>query len=103
MTPLEKAIELIEKYKGLVYPYIGSSMLTNDPSDAVILTNAKFCVGILIDEILKQFEGLHKPEYVSFDAIGERQFTFESEYETHMTGYDMVAYWEEVKSEIEKM
>lgn len=103
MKPSEKAIELIDKYKGLVYPYIGSSMLTNEQNDAVILTNAKICVGILIDEILKQFEGLHKPEYVSFDAIGERQFTFQGEHETHMTGYDMVAYWEEVKTEVEKL
>lgn len=56
-----------------------------------------------LDEIIKNFEGLHKPEYCAFDAIGERKFTFESEYPECMNGYEMVDYWEEVKTEIEKL
>jgi len=57
----------------------------------------------LVDEILKQFDGLHKPEYCAFDAIGERKFTFESEYPNYMTGYDMIEYWKQVKIEIDKI
>ena len=65
---------------------------------------AKHSALVCVDEILKQFVGLHKPEYVAFDCIVKpRQFTFEGEYETHMTGYDMQSYWEEVKKEIEKL
>jgi predicted Zn-dependent protease with MMP-like domain len=67
--------------------------------DCVVLPIAKF----ICDEILKQFDGLHKPEYCAFDAIGERKFTFEGEHPEHMTGYDMVLYWEEVKHELEKI
>jgi hypothetical protein len=62
---------------------------------------AKMCATKCVDEILKQFVGLNKPEYVAFDCIGERQFTYEGEYEDRMTGYDMVDYWNEVLEEIE--
>ena len=73
---------------------------------------AKYLIGIFksyvlathcVDEILKNFDGLHKPEYCSFDAIGERKFIYEGEYPNHMTGYDMVDYWEEVKSHITRL
>jgi len=57
----------------------------------------------LVDEILKQFDGLHKPEYCAFDEIGERKITFESEYTNYMTGYDMIEYWKQVKIEIDKI
>lgn len=55
-----------------------------------------------VDEILEIFEGLHKPEYCAFDAIGERQYKFDGEYSEHMTGYDMVEYWEEVKKALQQ-
>ncbi len=87
MEAKEKAKELVEKYISVN----GNSFFAKD------------CALIAVDEILKNFEGLHKPEYCAFDAIGERKFTFEGEYPEHMTGYDMVSYWEEVKQEIEKL
>lgn len=57
MTPKEKAKELIDQFWGLVYPYFGSSMLTNDTDDRVILRNSKTCALITVEEslyILKQ-------------------------------------------------
>ena len=93
MTPQEKAKELTNKY------FKGSDLLYYD----LTWIQAKECALIAVDEILKQFDGLHKPEYCAFDAIGERKFTFESEYPQHMTGYDMVAYWEDVKAQIEAL
>lgn len=71
--------------------------------DLVNKFKSKLVSIIVVNEILKNFEGLHKPEYCAFDAIGERKFTFESEYIEHMTGYDMIAYWEDVKIQIESL
>ena len=85
MTPKQKAEYLIDK----MYSISGLPRF----SKAYAL--------ICVDEILLNFEGLHKPEYCAFDAIGERKYIFESEYPEHMTGYDMVEYWNEVKREIE--
>lgn len=88
MTPKEKAAYLVQRFTdeiGLPPP-------------------AKDCAIECVDQILTNFEGLHKPEYCKFDAIlAKRQFTYTGEYEYCMTGYDMVAYWEEVKIEIEKV
>ena len=94
MTPKEKAEELFVKYNEFNYETIVYSTQR---------TKAKECALIAVDEILKQFDGLHKPEYCAFDCIGERKFTFKSEYPEHMTGYDMVEYWQQVKEEIEKL
>ncbi len=52
MEPREKAKELIERFSPVVYPFLGSSMLTNEPNYTVILNNAKICANITIDEIL---------------------------------------------------
>lgn len=101
MTTKEKAHEIVEKFTDYVHGYVGSSMLINYEYPEQILAQAKKASIIAVDEILKNFEGLHKPEYCAFDAIGERKFTFEGEYPEHMTGYDMVAYWEDVKVQIE--
>lgn len=89
MTPNEKAAQLVVdnqlKVKSLDYK------------------EAVQCAIVTVDEILKNFQGLHKPEYCSFDAIGERKFTFQGEYNEHMTGYDMIEYWQEVKQILEKL
>lgn len=90
MIPELKAKELIDKYT-LLLPF-GSGMRA-----------IKQCALIAVDEMLEIFEGLHKPEYCAFDAIGDRKFTFNGEYNEHMTGYDMVEYLIEVKSELEKL
>jgi hypothetical protein len=86
MTPKQKADQLIDKYW-----YITGMIMAKD-----------FAI-ICVDEIINNFEGLNKPEYCAFDAIGERKFTFKGEYDTHMTGYDMIEYWNEVKREIEAL
>lgn len=93
MTAKEKAIELVYYYKELLEG-CAVSFISSLP---------KLCATRSVDEILKQFNGLNKPEYVAFDCIGERQFTYDGEYEDRMTGYDMVNYWIEVKSEIEAL
>lgn len=103
MNTKDKAQELVDKFKDYVHGYVGSSMLTNHEYPEQILAQAKKVAIITVDEILKQFDGLHKPEYCAFDCIGERKFTFESEYPEHMTGYDMVEYWENVKVQIEAL
>jgi hypothetical protein len=100
MNTEQKAIELVDKFKKYVHGYLGSSMLTNHEYPEQILSRAKEVAIITVDEILQNFEGLSKPEYCAFDCIGERKFTFDGEYPEHMTGYDMIEYWEDVKIQI---
>lgn len=99
MTPKEKASQLIEKFK----QQISGWDYYNDIDDSENQqTKAKKAATICINEILQNFEGLHKPEYCAFDAIGEKKYTFigEPEYRTHKTGYEMKDYWEQVKTEV---
>jgi hypothetical protein len=87
MTPIEKANELVEKfYSARVLDYNG----------------AKQCALIAVEEIIEPLTTLHKPEYTAFDCKSLYSVK-ETEYETHLTGYEMLAYWSEVKSEIEKL
>ena len=76
MKEKTKAIELVDKFKPLVYCYMGSGMLSNSYDDNVILENAKQCAIICVDEILK---------------AGKDVFIFRD------------AYWNKVKQEIEKL
>lgn len=73
MTPKEKAKQLIEKFEPYVYPYSGSSMLTNTQSDSVILENSKKCATFAVNELITEFS---------------------------LKG-DSTEYWKEVKNEIE--
>lgn len=95
MTPKEKAKYLFNTLRNIDNKS-GKDCVT---CDCVVLPIAKF----ICDEIIKNYAGLHKPEYCKFDAIGERQYTFPSEYTTHMTGLDMVYYWKKVKTHLEEM
>ena len=99
MTPKEKAIELVDYF---VMEVRGADRY-NHNLESMNIFIAKKCASKTVEEILKNFEGLHKPEYCAFDAIGERKFTFDGEYDEHMTGYDMIEYWEQVNQEIEKL
>ena len=54
MTAKEKALELVDKYKPFVYPFMGSSYLTGDGYDEVILRNSKICALIAVIEILNE-------------------------------------------------
>jgi len=89
----EKAKELVDKYKGLVYPYIGSSMLTNDADEGVILMNSKHCALINIDENIKSLKIL----YDTFDAGGDSDWWFRTKVEEQIT------YLNEIKQEINKL
>lgn len=93
-SPKEKADELVEAYKKYMYPF----------HPVVAEKQAKECALIQIKDMLQIFEGLHKPEYCAFDAIGEQKYKLsdDPEYRTHKTGYEMKEYFEQVKAELEK-
>jgi hypothetical protein len=74
MTPKEKAIELVGYYYPFVYCYAGSDMITNTVSKEAIVLNAKQCVLIAVDEIIKE--------------LIEKDFA------------NRFSYWQEVKQEI---
>lgn len=90
MTPEEKAKELVDKFteaakneifKGWVYYH-------------------KKCALIAVEEVLAIFEGLHKPEYVSFDIYEPKKYHMDDT--TDFNGYTMSEYYEAVKEEIKK-
>lgn len=54
MSPKEKAIELINKFRHKVNPYVGSGMLSNTHDDEAILWQAKSCVHIVCAECIKE-------------------------------------------------
>lgn len=60
---LNTAQELVDKFKGIVYPFIGSSMLTNDQSDDVILENAKTCAHHVADSMIYELSDLPRIPY----------------------------------------
>jgi hypothetical protein len=94
MTPKEKANQLYDD---------AYSRWCNELSHDKNILIAKSISTYVCDKLLEIFEGLHKPESCAFDAIGDRKYTFDSEYEGRMTGYDMVDYFQQVKEEIEKL
>ncbi len=94
MTPKEYAEALVEDYYSTIMSFL---------SDNMRWENAKKCALIAVKQMKGIFDGLHKPEYCAFDAIGERKFTFEGEHPNHMTGYDMLEYLEQVEQEIQKL
>ncbi|HEY1044978.1 MAG TPA: hypothetical protein VGF79_00970 [Bacteroidia bacterium] len=55
-TAKQKAIELVDYYKGIVYPYSGSSMLTNTAYGPTILENCKICAKKVVEEIHEEWE-----------------------------------------------
>ena len=52
-TSKEKAVELIEFFKPLVYCYMGSGMLSNDYDEKVVLENTKKCAVKCVEEIIE--------------------------------------------------
>lgn len=54
---------------------------------------AKQCAFICINELMKQLEDLHKPEYTSF-RISEDEI---------LDGYELIDYWQRVKIELEEL
>ncbi len=53
----DPAAELIEKFKPIVYPYIGSSMLVNQEDETVILKNATLCAIIAQEHAVNTLKG----------------------------------------------
>jgi hypothetical protein len=98
ITAEEKAKELVEFFKPIVYPYMGSGMLTNDYDDGVVLQNAKICASKCVDEIIKELEQLNKPEYAIFitKPATWKDGGLDEESET-MDGYEKLEYWQQVK------
>jgi hypothetical protein len=94
MNPKQYAEELVEDYYSTIMSFL---------SDNMRWENAKKGALIAVKHMKGIFDGLHKPEYCAFDAIGERKFTFEGEHPDHMTGYDMLEYLEQVEQEIQKL
>lgn len=79
MTTEQKAKELIEKYSKAAFSR-GASIL---------------CAIICVEEIIKMLETLNKPEYTLF--IENDIYTIDNtEYDTHIHGYELLSYWEEV-------
>ncbi len=91
MTAKDKAKELVDNFNPWVYSI----------TDEIELDYAKKCAVICVDEILKMFEGLHKPEYCSFDIYEPKKYHMEVEAE--FNGYTMSEYWEQVKIEINEL
>lgn len=58
MEPKEKAKELIEFFKPLVYSHVGSGFLTGDHDDGLILRNAKLCAHRCVDETILAINNL---------------------------------------------
>jgi len=98
MTPKEKAKELFYKFNTITSNEFKSDTVTSAKA-------AKQCVIMSVDEIIKNFDGMHKPEYAAFDVLGEQKYTLthEQEYPTHKNGYEMQDYWNEVKTELKKL
>ena len=70
MTTIERTKYLLEKVNGAPI----SKDEWNRASDYAKADLKRKCY-VVIDEILLIFEGLNKPEYCAFDAIGERKYT----------------------------
>jgi len=61
MTPKEKAEDLVDKYKYFVSGYIGSSFLTGTEYPEQILSHAKQCALIAVEEIINLFDDSLQP------------------------------------------
>ena len=94
MTAKEKAEELVHKVEHSIAVKFNIS-----PYETKIM--GKDCAIICVDEILKMFTGLHKPEYVTFDIYEPKQYHMEED--TDYNGYAMSEYWEQVKVEINEL
>lgn len=80
MTPEEKAKELIKKFQKEIPDYLYQGKMLD--------IAAKACAIILCDEMIKELENLHKPEYTTFRMFDEKQ----------MDGWELLEFWQQVKS-----
>ena len=87
MEAKEKAKELVEKFKDYVHGYVGSSMLANYEYPERILSQAKECALITVNEIL------------SHDFLEPQLKRHVGSVKPNPT---QLEYWFEVKKEIEQ-
>ena len=98
-TPKEKAEQLISEFKNITENSgLNATFDYKDFEKAAVR-----CAKLAVEKIIENFEGLHKPEYCAFDALGEQKYKLsgDPEYRTHKTGYEMKDYWQQVKEEIQ--
>lgn len=88
MTAQEKAKELVDKVTATIWD--SGNTVSKPMINAVAI--------LAVDELLKIFDGLHKPEYTMFDIYEPKQYTIEDADE--INGYMLQEYWEEVKYNI---
>jgi hypothetical protein len=83
MTPKEKAVELVRK----------CWIEVNDIAEnSISWRQGKKCAVICVQEILNNLDLIHKPEYVSILIDDD-----------YIDIYQAIEYWNEVKTEIEKL
>jgi hypothetical protein len=102
MTPKEKAFDLFSKFNGGREPV--TIEMWNAASDYA-KENLRKDALIAVDCAVSVLDGMHKPEYSKFDAIGPRKFTLDkpTEYDSHLTGYELMEYWMQVAVEIKAL
>lgn len=54
----------------------------------------------LCNFVIRLVSKMNDPEKAAFDCIGKKEFDFEGEYSTHLTGYDLKEFFKEVKREL---
>jgi len=66
-------MKLEAEFNGLVYPYLGSSMLTNEPFDSVIEANSKECAKIAENFAIGFVEWKNNLEYNYSDKFTTKE------------------------------
>jgi hypothetical protein len=92
-TPKEKANELVDKFRN-EFKWVEKDHHVD------LYRDARQCALIAVDEIKAIYEGMHKPEYASFDIYEPYNYTLEGHEGVGKNGYEMQDYWEQVKTEI---
>lgn len=90
MSPVEKAKEIVDKYRTFVVMWSGGVEVEN--------ANVKACAIIAVDLLLDQLDEIRKPEYTSFIKPAGENDPIEV-----MDGYEKMEYWNQVKQEIGKL
>ena len=91
MDAKTKAKDLLDKFESI----LGHSLpMDGEP----YFKESKECALICVDEIIKEVEELHKPEYVLF-IINDKN----APNMNNMNGYEKRDFWEDVKIELSKL
>ena len=71
MTAKEKAVELLNEFRPMVNPYIGSGMLSNTHDENAILLQAKRCALVAVDNIVKVLHTIESKHLADLQFWGE--------------------------------